>query len=89
MSAAYPRYRLCEWLDTSQESLSRPKPLVYVGIQTKRAPGDPWCHCHDNGEPMLYANTFLAESAIAVLQAKDFLAESAIAALKAQDAAHP
>ena len=71
MPTTYPRYRLCEWLDISKASLAKPNPLTVIGIQTQRAAGQAWCHCHNDGQPMLYATTFLAESAIAVLKAQD------------------
>lgn len=52
--ATYPKYRLCEWIDTSEEALSRADITVVYGIQARPGPFDPWMPCMREGRPVLF-----------------------------------
>ena len=64
----YPKYRLCEWLDTSQQALSRPDIPVVYGIQARLGPREPWMHCIHRGRPMLFPTKPEARAELELLE---------------------
>lgn len=53
--SAYPKYRVSQWIDTSEEAMNKPQVEFFYGIQTQREKGGRWMHCRDNAGPMYYA----------------------------------
>jgi hypothetical protein len=53
--SAYPKYRVSQWIDTSEEAMNKPQATIVYGIQTMRMKGGKWMHCRDNAGPLHYA----------------------------------
>lgn len=53
MMTTYPKYRLCEWIDTSEEALIRTDITVVYGIQARAGHRKHWMHCMRDGRPVL------------------------------------
>jgi hypothetical protein len=60
----YPQYRVCQWLDASEEALDKPDWTIVYGIQRKAAAGSKWLHCARNGKPMYFESAAAASGEI-------------------------
>ena len=65
--SAYPKYRVSQWIDTSEEAMNKPQATILYGIQTMRAKGGKWMHCRDNAGPLHYADAADVHAAIKAL----------------------
>lgn len=65
---AYRRYRVSEWIDTSEEGLNQPEVRLAYGVQVQVAPRGPWMHCLRGTQPMLFKTPAEAAAACEELQ---------------------
>ena len=70
--SAYPKFRVSQWIDTSEEAMNKPQAVFVYGIQTQREKGGRWMHCLDNAGPLFYATAKEGAEAI-----KEFAAQPA------------
>jgi hypothetical protein len=73
----YPKYRVTQWLDTSDEAMRQPQATIIYGVQTMREKGGRWMHCATSKGPMHYDTPQKASKAIADLRASDAAAAGA------------
>jgi hypothetical protein len=71
MKTKYPQYRMTQWIDTSEEAMSKPQATIIYGVQTMREKGGRWMHCMTSKGPMHYESPEKASEAIAALRASD------------------
>jgi len=71
MATKYPQYRVTQWLDTSEESMSKPQATIIYGVQTKRQKGGVWMNCMNRNGPLHYATHEKASEAVAALRASE------------------
>jgi hypothetical protein len=50
----YPKYRVTAWLDTSEESMSKPVSTLVYGIQTRREKSGQWGNCATSQGPLFF-----------------------------------
>jgi hypothetical protein len=77
MATKYPKYRLSQWIDTSEEAMNQPQAAIIYGVQTKRERGGPWLHCAMGTKPMHYDTLDKASEAIKALRECDVAAAAA------------
>lgn len=53
-SPKYPKFRVCQWLDTSEASMAKDQADIVYGVQTKRVPYGAWMHCHVDNKAILF-----------------------------------
>lgn len=70
MAEKYPRYRMTQWLDTSEEAMNRDQATILYGIQTQREAGLPWYNLAIDGEAALFDSPEKASATIAELRGK-------------------
>lgn len=68
MKTKYPKYRVTQWIDTSEEAMSKPQATIIFGVQTMREKGGRWMHCACGSKPMHYNTQEQASAAIAELR---------------------
>lgn len=71
MATKYPQYTIGQWLDTSEESMSKPQATILYGVQIKPAKGAKWMHVTRSNEPQIFDTIDKASAAIAELKAAD------------------
>jgi hypothetical protein len=67
----YPKYRVSQWLDTSEESMSKPEADIVFGVQTQRFKGGAWMHVSQNGKALFFKTDEDATKACESLLAND------------------
>lgn len=65
------KYRIGQWLDTSEEAMNKPQATILYGVRIKPAPGAKWMHCYRGQKPLIYDTPEKASTAIAELRAAD------------------
>lgn len=68
MALKYPQYRIGQWIDTSDEAMSKPQATILYGVQIKPEKGAKWLHCRDGNEPMIFDTPEKASSAMVALK---------------------
>ncbi|EXI92088.1 MAG: hypothetical protein AW12_00831 [Candidatus Accumulibacter sp. BA-94] len=68
--ATYPKYRVSEWIDTTEEALNQTAFRLVYGVQAQTGSHGKWIHCFRGDTPMLFATQDEAFSACADLRAE-------------------
>jgi hypothetical protein len=69
----YPMYRICQWIDTSEEAMNKEQATIIFGIQTKRAVGEKFMHVAKGSVPMHFATVEEASAACESFRNADHL----------------
>lgn len=64
----YPRYRVSQWIDTSEEAMNQPEARFVYGVQAQSAPRAKWLHCVRDNAVMLFKTPEEASAEILALQ---------------------
>lgn len=54
MAGKHPKYRVSQWIDTSEESMRKPRVTILYGVQTQRLRAGAWMNVAKDGEPMFF-----------------------------------
>jgi len=71
MKNTHPKYRVSQWLDTSEESMSKPVADIFYGVQAQMAPRTPWGHVSISGVKQIFDTPEKAAECIEKLKAWD------------------
>ena len=63
----YPRYRVSQWFDSSEEAFQKNELRVVYGIQVQLGPREKWGHCAQDGKPLYFSTAEEASAAISKL----------------------
>ena len=77
MKTTYPKYRMTQWIDTSEEAMEQEQATIIYGVQTMREKGGRWMHCANGNQPMHYDTPDKASEAIRALREADAAAVGA------------
>lgn len=69
MTTKYPQYRISQWIDTSEEAMSKPQATILYGVQIKPEKDAKWMHVCNDDDPMIYDAPGKASAAIAEMKA--------------------
>jgi hypothetical protein len=61
----HPRYRISQWIDTSEEAMDQPQATILYGVQAQTEKGGKWMHCHAGGKALIFKTPNEASAAIA------------------------
>ena len=68
MKSSYPKYRVTQWIDTSEEAMNLPQARIIYGVQTMREKGGRWMHVAKGSQPMHFGTLDKASEACASLR---------------------
>lgn len=71
MATKYPQYTIGQWIDTSEEAMSKPQATILYGVQIRPEKGAKWMHCCKGSEPLIFDTAEKASAAIVELKAAD------------------
>lgn len=54
MKSRYPKYRVSQWIDTSEEAMSQTNVRFVYGVQILREKGYNWTHCCAGTQPLIF-----------------------------------
>jgi hypothetical protein len=68
--ATYPKYRVSQWLDTSEQAMESEVGVVLYGIEQQSEPRGSWRHVGMSGKAMLFRERANASAKIDALKAQ-------------------
>ena len=68
MATKYPQYKIGQWIDTSEEAMSKPELTICYGVEIKPHKGAQWMHCYRDNKPLIFDTADKASAVIAKLK---------------------
>ena len=68
MATKYPQYKIGQWIDTSEEAMSKPELTISYGVEIRRHKGAQWMHCCRDNKPLIFDTAEKASAEIAKLK---------------------
>ena len=71
MATKYPQYKIGQWIDTSEEAMSKSELTISYGVEIRPHKGAKWAHCFRNNKPLLFGTADEASAEIAKLKSNE------------------
>ena len=68
MATKYPQYKIGQWIDTSEEAMSKPELTISYGVEIRPYKGAKWMHCCRDNKPLIFGTADEASAEIAKLK---------------------
>ena len=78
MATKYPQYKIGQWIDTSEEAMSKPELTISYGVQIRRHKGSQWMHCCRDNKPLIFGTADEASAEIAKLKSNALNSAAAV-----------
>ena len=68
MATKYPQCKIGQWIDTSEEAMSKPELTISYGVEIRPYKGAKWMHCCSDNKPLIFGTADEASAEIAKLK---------------------